>query len=412
MISPRTRRDASVSAYPKHIQDFLHLLETSPEFRALVRSLLLSEELLQLPDLVRSLAATQERLAQQLESFQQAVERALAAVSAQQAETAAQIAALVDRMEQVEQQQAATTEQIRQLTASMERVEAQIEALTARMERVEAQIEALTERMERVEAQIGALTERMERVEAQIEALTARMERVEAQIEALTARMERVEAQIEALTARMERVEAQIEALTARMERVEAQIEALTARMERVEAQIEALTEQMQQMAAQIAALTERMQDFERRLERVERDLGRLKGLVLPLVVERRFGGLFRKILRRPRVLPSEELTRLVEDGADAGLLDEREAEQLLLVDLVLEGRDATDGGEPIYVVCEISWGVGISDILRARERAALLERVARRPVRPAVLGTWLTREGEEALADVTYVAVPESFFD
>jgi len=359
-----------VSAYPKHIQDFLHLLETSPEFRALVRSLLLSEELLQLPDLVRSLAATQERLAQQLESFQQAVERALAAVSAQQAETAAQIAALVDRMEQVEQQQAATTEQIRQLTASMERVEAQIEALTARMERVEAQIEALT------------------------------------------ARMERVEAQIEALTARMERVEAQIEALTARMERVEAQIEALTARMERVEAQIEALTEQMQQMAAQIAALTERMQDFERRLERVERDLGRLKGLVLPLVVERRFGGLFRKILRRPRVLPSEELTRLVEDGADAGLLDEREAEQLLLVDLVLEGRDATDGGEPIYVVCEISWGVGISDILRARERAALLERVARRPVRPAVLGTWLTREGEEALADVTYVAVPESFFD
>jgi archaellum component FlaC len=412
MISPRTRRDASVSAYPKHIQDFLHLLETSPEFRALVRSLLLSEELLQLPDLVRSLAATQERLAQQLESFQQAVERALAAVSAQQAETAAQIAALVDRMEQVEQQQAATTEQIRQLTVSMERVEAQIEALTARMERVEAQIEALTERMERVEAQIGALTERMERVEAQIEALTARMERVEAQIEALTARMERVEAQIEALTARMERVEAQIEALTARMERVEAQIEALTARMERVEAQIEALTEQMQQMAAQIAALTERMQDFERRLERVERDLGRLKGLVLPLVVERRFGGLFRKILRRPRVLPSEELTRLVEDGADAGLLDEREAEQLLLVDLVLEGRDATDGGEPIYVVCGISWGVGISDILRARERAALLERVARRPVRPAVLGTWLTREGEEALADVTYVAVPESFFD
>jgi archaellum component FlaC len=273
-------------------------------------------------------------------------------------------------MEQVEQQQAATTEQIRQLTASMERVEAQIEALTARMERVEAQIEALTERMERVEAQIGALTERMERVEAQIEALTARMERVEAQIAALTARMERVEAQIEGLT------------------------------------------EQMQQMAAQIAAITERMQDFERRLERVERDLGRLKGLVLPLVVERRFGGLFRKILRRPRVLPSEELTRLVEDGADAGLLDEREAEQLLLVDLVLEGRDATDGGEPIYVVCEISWGVGISDILRARERAALLERVARRPVRPAVLGTWLTREGEEALADVTYVAVPESFFD
>ncbi|MCX7622912.1 MAG: ATP-binding protein [Thermomicrobium sp.] len=338
-----------MSPYSQLMEEFLRLLQESPEFRAIVRSMLLSEELLALPDIVRALATAQQELAEHLRAFQESTERAIAAVAARQAETTAQIAALTDRMERVEQQ---------------------------------------------------------------IEALTQRMDRVEAQIEALTHRMERVEAQIEALTQRMDRVESQIEALTHRMERVEAQIEALTQRMEQVEAQVASLTEQMREVARQIEQLTARMHDFEIRLERVERDLGRLKGLVLPLVVERRFGGLFRKIVRRPRVLTSEELTRLVEDAEDAGLLSEVEAEQLLLADLVLEGRDATDSGQPIYVVCEISWGVGPTDVMRARQRAALLERIGQRPARPAVLGTRLTKEGEELLADMVFVAVPESFFD
>ena len=384
-----------MSAYPEHIEEFLRLLESSPEFRAAVRALLLPEELLRLPELVRSLATAQERLTDHLATFQQTVEQALAGL-------AARIDELATRVES----------QIEALTQRMDRVEAQIEALTARMDRVEAQIEALTQR-------IDDLTVRMERVEAQIEALTHRMERVEAQIEALTQRvgdltqrMERVEAQIEALTQRMERVEAQIEALTQRMERVEAQIEALTQRMERVEAQIEALTQRMERVEAQIEALTQRVDDLTVRMGRVERDLGRLKGLVLPLLVERRFGGLFRKVVRRPRVLTNEDLTRLVEDAVDAGLLSELEAEQLLLADLVIEGRETNGSERLVYLVCEISWGVSPSDVQRARERAAILERIGRRPARAVVLGTWLTREGEELLADAAFVPIPESFFD
>ncbi|MCX2728382.1 hypothetical protein OO015_12865 [Thermomicrobium sp. 4228-Ro] len=182
--------------------------------------------------------------------------------------------------------------------------------------------------------------------------------------------------------------------------------------MERVEAQIEALTQRMERVEAQIEALTQRVDDLTVRMGRVERDLGRLKGLVLPLLVERRFGGLFRKVVRRPRVLTNEDLTRLVEDAVDAGLLSEEEAEQLLLADLVIEGREANGRERLVYLVCEISWGVGPSDVQRARERAAILERIGRRPARAVVLGTWLTREGEELLADAAFVPIPESFFD
>ena len=127
-----------MSAYPEHIEEFLRLLESSPEFRAAVRALLLPEELLRLPELVRSLATAQERLTDHLATFQQTVEQALAG-----------LAARIDEL--------AT------------RVESQIEALTQRMDRVEAQIEALTQRMERVEAQIAELTQELRFVRSRLD---------------------------------------------------------------------------------------------------------------------------------------------------------------------------------------------------------------------------------------------------
>ncbi|MCS7294832.1 MAG: hypothetical protein NZ761_05500 [Dehalococcoidia bacterium] len=83
-----------------------------------------------------------------------------------------------------------------------------------------------------------------------------------------------------------------------------------------------------------------------------------------------------------------------------------------MLADLVIEGRETNGSERLVYLVCEISWGVGPSDVQRARERAAILERIGRRPARAVVLGTWLTREGEELLADAAFVPIPESFFD
>ncbi|MCS7050343.1 MAG: ATP-binding protein, partial [Thermomicrobium sp.] len=222
----------------------------------------------------------------------------------------------------------------------------------------------------RVEAQIAALTERMERVEAQIAALTERMGRAEEQIVELTHR-------VTDLTVRMDRVEE-------RLERVEGRLDQVEGRLDRVEG----------------------------RLERVERDVGRLKGLVLPLVIERRLGGLFRAIVRRPRLVSDDELTAMVEEAEDQGLLSNHEAEHLLLADLVLEGHAVGDSGQRIYVVCEVSWGVGPTDIVRVRERAALLSRIRQQPVLAAVMGAWLTREGEDMLGDIPFLVVPESIFD
>jgi len=344
-----------LSAYPEHIEEFLRLLESSLEFRAAVRALLLPEELLRLPELVRSLATAQERLTDHLATFQQTVEQALAGL-------AARIDELATRVES----------QIEALTQRMDRVEAQIEALTARMDRVEAQIEALTQR-------IDDLTVRMERVEAQIEALTHRMERVEAQIEALTQR-------VGDLTQRMERVEAQIEALTQRMERVEAQIEALTQRMERVEAQIEALTQRMERVEAQIAELTQELRFVRSRLDEYV-------GITLELRYHQRAGAIFGRFLRRVRPGTAGDVSdQLVE------LLTEREAEEAFAIDLLVRGvpRSMPELGE-VWIAIEVSSVIDRYDVERALRRAAILRRVHTR-VLPAVAGERLT-EGAGELA-------------
>ncbi len=271
-----------MSVFPQHIEELLRWLETSPELRAMLRSLLLSEELLALPGTVQKLAAAEKRLTEQLRGFQATTERV--------------ITALAQRIDQL-----AT--------------------------RVEAQIAALSERMEQVEAQIAALVERMGQAEQRLDELEQLMERVE------------------------------------------------------------------------------------QRLDRVEHDLARLKGLVLPLAVERRIGGLFRPLLRSARLVSDEELTRLVDEAEDRGFLSESEAEQLLAADLVVRGRDLHDRARQISVACEVSWGVGPRDVTRAKERAAILTRIGYQAL-PAIRGAWITPEGEAERDGVAFLLAPESFFD
>jgi hypothetical protein len=71
-------------------------------------------------------------------------------------------------------------------------------------------------------------------------------------------------------------------------------------------------------------------------------------------------------------VLTPDELTALIEDARDSGVLSEADARQLYDTDLVVRGRRPEDGTEVLLVV-EVSWGVGPYDVERAAERAGLL---------------------------------------
>jgi hypothetical protein len=81
----------------------------------------------------------------------------------------------------------------------------------------------------------------------------------------------------------------------------------------------------------------------------------------------------------------------LVEDAREHGVLSDPEVQELYAADLVVRGRRAIDGTE-VYLVVEVSWGVGPYDVERAARRAALLARIGVAVI-PVVAGERLTAE-------------------
>jgi hypothetical protein len=119
------------------------LLAQHPEWLAEVRRLVLTEELLALPELVRALAEAQARTEAQVRALVEA-----------QARTEAQVRALVEA-------QAQTEAQVRGLAEAQARTEAQVRGLAEAQARTEAQVQTLAETQQRYEERLVRVEERL-----------------------------------------------------------------------------------------------------------------------------------------------------------------------------------------------------------------------------------------------------------
>ncbi len=147
----------------------------------------------------------------------------------------------------------------------------------------------------------------------------------------------------------------------------------------------------------------------ERRLSKVETDVAVLKGDVLELQFGKRVVFAYGRWLRRSRILSHEQVYELLDDAVDAGHLTMDERDQIAQADVFVQGRDK-DTGEAVHLVVEVSWGVGVSDVERAAERAALLAKIGT-PTRAAVVGRVLMPEAEEqarALGVWSWITAPQ----
>ena len=206
------------------------------------------------------------------------------------------------------------------------------------------------------------MRERMEAYEKRIEAHERRMEAIEEQIARQRAEFEqqmqqmRLEFQQQLQQLRLEfqqQMQAMRAEFTARFEQIELEMHQMrtefTARFERVEQDIETLKKDMKE---------------------VKDDLASVKGIVLEIDWERRAKSFFGRLLRHVRVYaPGEFYDREIEKRV---ALESSKRDQLLELDYVIQGVRRSDGKEIVLAV-EVSWGVGVKDISRARERAAIL---------------------------------------
>lgn len=201
---------------------------------------------------------------------------------------------------------------------------------------------------------------------------------------------------------------------------------------QRLPQQVTALTDQTRALGEAVTALAERMDQFERRMDQFAEQMREhseaIKGILLHLTnidarfvpleqrtdrlmgaeAERRFRrhapACFGRLLRRIRVVDPSTLADEVDDAIDAGTFAEADRDPLLLLDVVVRGRDVKTREER-FLAAEVSVGIGEGDILRAVDRAALLERLTGVPAVPVVGGYSISPE-VRAIADERNVHV------
>lgn len=190
-------------------------------------------------------------------------------------------------------------------------------------------------------------------------------------------------------------VESQRQA-AARLERVEARLEGVESRLQGVESRLERLE-------GAVETLVQVQQRTEERLARMDTRTARFDGYLLERRFRERVHAYLGRFLRRVHVLSNDELARLVEDALDDGRLTDSERASLFEADIIARGR-RPDDGKDVFVVGEVSVGVGVDDVKRASQRASALRKLRlTEPTLPVVGAEWVTPDAE-ALASTLEV--------
>ena len=355
------------------IEDLTRLLEEQPESCARLRRLLLSGEP---PDSQEDPTALRRDTDRRLDRFAAALER-----SGQEFDR--RIAELTARME-------GTDQRFAEMTARMDRTDQRFAEMTARMDRY---AEERAEADRRTDQRFAESTARMdryaeERAEAerrydqQLAESTARMDRyAEERAEA----ERRYDQQLAESTARMDRyAEERAEA----DRRIDQRFAESTARMDRY---AEERAEAQDRIDRQFAEIGKRVDELTAITRSHADDIGTLKGWNLEDRFRERPSAYLRSFFRRARAYTDGELVKLLDSGVERGIITEDDWEEVRLADVVVRGRRRDDGTE-VFLVVEVSWGVGLYDLERAVRRAGILGRLVA-PVLPVVAGQGATAD-------------------
>lgn len=108
------------------------------------------------------------------------------------------------------------------------------------------------------------------------------------------------------------------------------------------------------------------------RVDRIERDLGMVKGSVEEMHAAKRIPAVFGRYLRKLRIYDPQQFSALIEEQFPS--LSEEEQTEVLHADWFVHGRVRRQERE-VWLVVEVSWGVGVEDVERAHARATILQR-------------------------------------
>jgi vacuolar-type H+-ATPase subunit I/STV1 len=184
-------------------------------------------------------------------------------------------------------------------------------------------------------------------------------------VKSLAEAQRRSEERLSVVEERLTRLEETVAALAEAQRRSEE-------RLTRLEETVAALAEAQRRSEERLSVVEERLTRLEETVHTLVIDVAYLKGDSLERLYRERPHVYFSKIIRRAHALTSDELLDLLDKAMAQGLLTEAEAEEVARADVIVRGKQKEDGQE-VYLVAEVSWGIGPSDVERAARRAKLL---------------------------------------
>ena len=148
-----------------------------------------------------------------------------------------------------------------------------------------------------------------------------------------------------------------------------------------------------EQLRTEVAELhrhmVRRFDDVQVQLDQLTGDVGQLKEYNLERRHRERGLAYFGSLVRKGRVLTSQEVSDLLEDAEDRGVLSRDERLDVAWAEVILSGERRTDH-RPVTVLAEVSSDLDRDDVLHAADRAAMLAKLGT-PVLPVVAGITIT---------------------
>lgn len=163
------------------LHDLIRILEEHPEWRSEVKRVLLGNELLQLPEVVReSVALLQQHTQIVLQHSQALVELAEAQRRTEQ------------RVEELAEAQRRTEQRVGELAEAQRRTEQRVEELAEAQRRTEQRVEELAEAQRRTEQRVEELAEAQRRTEQRVEELAEAQNQLVSAVRRLESSVERL----------------------------------------------------------------------------------------------------------------------------------------------------------------------------------------------------------------------------
>jgi cell division protein FtsB len=128
----------------------------------------------------------------------------------------------------------------------------------------------------------------------------------------------------------------------------------------------------------------------------LKQDVAELKGDNFERKVRERAPSYFGRLVRRCKVISFEGLAEILEDAFEKGLINEKERDEALNVDVVASGFLKTEKEKKVVIVGEVSIKADRVDVERAYERADIIGRALGLSTIAVVIGKESTEGGIE----------------